>query len=119
MEYQEGIEHKMGGCSCPCHITGAKSCAGCAPMHREFAADPTEMMAIMWRKAFFHAQMEFMKEKMKERIEAKMGPIADKVADAVFESMGKTWQSMLMQSGAETELREKLAQIMSEIKKPE
>ncbi len=117
MEHQCGTEHGTEGCPCPCHITGAKSCAGCASMHGVTAADPAEMMVIMWRKAFFAAQMEFMTEKMKEKIEAAMGPMADKAADAVFEAMGKTWQSMLLQAGAEAELREKLAKILSEGKK--
>ncbi|HWR26603.1 MAG TPA: hypothetical protein VN316_01875 [candidate division Zixibacteria bacterium] len=83
-------------------------------MHGATAADPAEMMTIMWRKAFFTAQMEFMTEKMKEKIEAEMGPMADKADDAVFEAMGKTWQSMILQAGAEAELREKLARILSE-----
>ncbi len=125
MEHQYGTEHGTEGCRCPCHTTGAKSCGMCAPMHGGMhegmhgvtAADPAEMMVIMWRKAFFKAQMELMKEKMKEKIEAAMGPMADKAADAVFESMGKTWQSMLLQTEAEAELREKLAKILSEGKK--
>ncbi len=117
MEHQCGTEHGKEGCPCPCHTTGAKSCAGCSSMHGVTAADPAEMIVFMWRKAFFKAQMELMKEKMKEKIEAEMGPMADKVADAVFEAMGKTWQSMLLQTGAEAELREKLAAILSEGKK--
>ncbi len=121
MEHQYGTEHGIEGCRCPCHTTGAKSCGMCAPMHGGMrgvtAADPAEMMVFMWRKAFFKAQMEFMKEKMKEKIEATMGPMADKAADAVFESMVKTWQSVHLQKEAETELREKLAEILSEAKK--
>ncbi len=121
MEHQYGTEHGTEGCRCPCHTTGAKSCGMCAPMHGVMhgvtAADPAEMMVIMWRKAFFKAQMELMTEKRKETLEAAMGPMADKVADAVFEAMGKTWQSMLLQTEAEAELREKLAKILSEGKK--
>jgi hypothetical protein len=86
-------------------------------MHGITAADPAEMIVIMWRKAFFTAQMEFMTEKMKEKIKAAMGHMADKAADALFEAMGKTWQSMVLQSGAEAELYEKLARILSEGKK--
>jgi len=37
----------------------------------------------------------------------------DKAADAVIDSMGKTWQSMLQQAGTEQELREKIAKIWS------
>lgn len=114
MENQCGTEHGTAGCPCPCHDTGEGSCSGCAPMHGVTGADPVEMMAIMWRKAFFAAHMEFMKGKMKERIEATMGPMADKAADAVFEAMGKNWQAMMQQAGAETELREKLARIFCE-----
>ncbi len=114
MENQCGNEHGTASCHCPCHLIGAASCAGCAPMHGAKGANPVEMAMIMWQKAFFTAQMEFMTEKLKERMEAAMGPMADKVADAIFESMGKHWQAMLQQTGAETELREKLAKIFSE-----
>gem|GEM_PF-6486394 len=41
------------------------------------------------------------------------GPMMDKAADAVIDSMGKTWQSMLQQAGTEQELREKIAKIWS------
>jgi hypothetical protein len=78
------------------------------------AADPVEMGIVMWKKAFAEAMIETQKEKLKKRIEAAWGPMMDKVADAVIESMGKTWQSMLVQAAADQELREKIAKIWSE-----
>ncbi len=116
MENQCGTE-QAAGCSCPCHVLGAPSCPGCAPMHEAKGADPVEMTVIMWHKAFFTAHMEFMTEKLKERMEIAMGPMADKAADAVMEAMGKHWQAMLLQTGAEMELREKLTKIFSEAQK--
>jgi len=78
------------------------------------AADPVEMGMTMWKQAFFNAMMETHAEKLKKRIEAAWGPMMDKVADAVVEAMGKQWQAMLQQAGADQELREKLARIWSE-----
>lgn len=78
------------------------------------APDPVEMGIIMWKRAFGEAMIEIQKEKLKKRIESAWGPMMDKAADAVIDSMGKTWQSMLQQAGAEQELREKIAKIWSE-----
>lgn len=114
MENQCRTEHGTGGCPCPCHSVGAASCAGCASMHGAKGIDPVEIAVIMWQKAFFTAHMEFMTEKLKERMEVAMGPMADKVADAVFEAMGKSWQAMIQKAGAEAELRENLAKIYCE-----
>lgn len=82
-------------------------------MHRG-VVDPVGIGIVMWKKAFGHAMIENQKEKVKKRIEAAWGPVMDKVAEAVIDSMGKTWQSMLQQAGAEQELREKLERIWSE-----
>jgi hypothetical protein len=76
--------------------------------------DPYEMVMAMWHKASFEAYSELMVEKLKKRIEVANGPVMDKVADALTESMGKEWQAMIQQSSAKKELHEKLAKIFSE-----
>jgi hypothetical protein len=76
--------------------------------------DPFEMVMAMWQKASFEAYSELMIEKLKKRIEVANGPIMDKVADALTESMGKEWQAMIQKSSAKKELHEKLAKIFSE-----
>jgi hypothetical protein len=76
--------------------------------------DPFEMVMGMWYKASFAAYSELMIEKLKRRIEAANGPVMDKVADALTESMGKEWQAMIQKSSAKKELHEKLAKIFSE-----
>lgn len=107
-EYETG---KTACCPCECHAAGVSGCPGCAQMH---GSNPVEMAVMMWRKAFFTAHMEYMVEKLKVKIDEAWGPMADKAADAVIETMGKHWQAMLLQSGAEKELSEKLERIMSE-----
>jgi hypothetical protein len=42
------------------------------------------------------------------------GPVMDKVADALTESMGKEWQAMIQKSSGKKELHEKLAKIFSD-----
>jgi hypothetical protein len=51
---------------------------------------------------------------MRKRIETSYGPTMDKAADAVFETIGKVWSSMLTQSEAKKELASKLQKIFSE-----
>ena len=53
-------------------------------------------------------------EKLKKRIDAANGPVMDKVADVIVESIGKEWQTMIQKSAAKKEVHEKLAKIMSE-----
>jgi hypothetical protein len=55
-----------------------------------------------------------MVEKLKKRIEAANGPVMDKVADALTESMDKEFEAMKQKSSAKKELHEKLAKIFSE-----
>ena len=76
--------------------------------------DPFEMVMSMWYKASFTAYSQLMVEKLKKRIEAANGPVMDKVADALTESIGKEWHAMIQKSSAKKELHEKLAKIMSE-----
>jgi hypothetical protein len=57
---------------------------------------------------------ELMVEKLKKRIEAANGPVMDKVADALTESMDKEFEAMKQKSSAKKELHEKLAKIFSE-----
>ena len=105
-------------CGCSCHPgSGAGDCSGCAPMHgsgKMESMDPFEMVMAMWHKASFEAYSELMVEKLKKRIEAANGPVMDKVADALTESIGKEWQAMIQKSSAKKELHEKLAKIFSE-----
>lgn len=105
-------------CGCSCHPeSGTRGCAGCGHMHGRFkmeSMDPLEMVMPMWYKAFFAAYSQLMTEKLKKRIEAASGPVLDKMADALIESINKDWQAMIQKSSAKKEFHEKLAKIMSE-----
>ena len=105
-------------CECPCHPgSGVGGCPGCADTHgssKMGSMDPFEMVMAMWYKASFKAYSELMIEKLKKRIDAANGPVMDKVADVIVESIGKEWQTMIQKSAAKKEVHEKLAKIMSE-----
>ena len=105
-------------CGCSCHPgSGAGGCSECGHMHgsgKMGSIDPFEMVMVMWHKASFAAYSELMVEKLKKRIEAANGPVMDKVADALTESMGKEFEAMKQKSSAKKELQEKLAKIFSE-----
>jgi hypothetical protein len=76
--------------------------------------DPVEHARQEWHKAFFQALNEAHVERLRKRIETAWGPSMDKVADAVIESFGKYWQSMIMQSEAKKELDAKMQKIFSD-----
>lgn len=76
--------------------------------------DPVEHARQEWHRAFFQALHEAHVERLRKRIETAWGPSMDKVADAVIESFGKYWQSMIMQSEARKELDAKMQKIFSE-----
>jgi hypothetical protein len=105
-------------CGCSCHPgSGAGGCSGCGHMHgsgKMESMDPFEMVMAMWHKASFEAYSELMIEKLKKRIEAANGPVMDKIADAIMESMGKEFEAMKQKSYAKKELHEKFAKIFSE-----
>lgn len=120
MENQLRLE-KDGSCECTCHPeSGGAGCPGCTHKHgglKMGSMDPFEMVMPMWYKASFAAYSQLMIEKLKKRIEAAHGPVMDKVADAITESMDKEWQTMMQKSSAKKELHEKLAKIMNEASK--
>jgi hypothetical protein len=105
-------------CGCSCHPgSGTGGCSGCGHMHgsgKMESMDPFEMVMAMWHKASFEAYSELMIEKLKKRIEAANGPVMDKIADAIMESMGKEFEAMKQKSYAKKELHEKFAKIFSE-----
>src|SRR5215475_12739625 len=106
-------------CGCSCHpASGAGGCSECGHMHyggfKMGSKDHLGMVMNMWYKASFAAYSQLMIEKLKKRIEAANGPVMDKVADALVETMGKEWQAMIQKTSAKKELHEKLTKIMSE-----
>jgi uncharacterized membrane protein YheB (UPF0754 family) len=94
-------------CSCNCSEMECNDC-GCG------TADPIKMSMEMLHKAFHDAMYQVHVERLKKRIDASFGPSLDKSADAMIETAGKVWQSMLMQSEGKKELESKLQKIFSE-----
>ena len=76
--------------------------------------DPINRVINEWHEAFHDAVHEAQVERLKKRIEANFGPTMDKVADAMFETASKVFQSMLVQSESKKELGSKLQKIFSE-----
>jgi hypothetical protein len=71
----------------------------------------------MYKRSFFEALHEAQVERIKKRIDAKLGPTLDKTADAVVESFGKIWQSKMQEVEAKKELESTLKKILSEATK--
>jgi hypothetical protein len=70
----------------------------------------------MYKRAFFEALHEAEVDRIKKRIDAKLGPTLDKTADVIVESFSKIWQSK-MQVEAKKELESTLKKILSEATK--
>ena len=98
-------------CSCTCECGSNKpyeECCGCE------SQDPIQHAMMMWHKSFFAALQEAQTERLRKRIETTFGSTMDKAADAVIDTVGKVWNSMLVQSEAKKDLASKLQKIYSE-----
>ena len=62
----------------------------------------------MWSCAFFSAMKQVQVDILKSKIQKAWGGQMEKAADAVLEAMGVHWQSMLAQTKAKADLRERL-----------
>ncbi len=80
---------------------------------------PVESTAQKWQSAFCDAMYETKKELLKTRIEKAWGPMLEKQADAVVESMSDYWQGMLAQAKSKCDLREKIKESFCEASKCE
>lgn len=94
-------------CSCNCSESECNDC-GCG------SADPISHSMESLHKAFHDAMYQAQVERLKKRIDANFGPTLDKTADAMIETAGKVWQSMIMQAEGKKELESKLQKIYSE-----
>ena len=90
-----------GANKCPC---GSSACSG----------DPLDCASSMWGCSFFTAMKELQVEILKAKIQKAWGAKMEKAADAVLEAMGVQWQSMLAQSKAKAQFRERLAGLWQE-----
>ncbi len=79
-------------------------------------ACPVEMAIGMWNDAFCQAMREVQVDILKKKIQAAWGPNMDKAGDAILETMGVKWQSMLANGKAKMDLREKIAKIWGDKK---
>ena len=88
----------------------------CKACNTACGGDPIQCASAMWSSAFCTAMHEVQVELLKAKIHKAWGPKMDKAADAVVESMGTQWQSMLAQSKAKCDFKSKLRALWSEQK---
>ena len=105
--------------NCSTHSAPAHTKDECCPVEKSLQETccPIEKSAEMWQKAFFCAMKEASKDILKEKIRKSWGPVLEKEADAVLETMGAHWQSLLAQARAQKSLRESLAKIQQSAQK--
>ena len=95
----ESRECSSGGCSC-----GNAGCSG----------DPLDCAVGLWTCSSFQALKEVQVELLKSRIHKAFGAKLEKAADAAVEALQGQWQSMLAQSKAKTDFRDRLRGLWQE-----
>ena len=105
-------ETEAGSCSTSgCESSSGECCKAC---NTACGGDPIACASAMWGGSFFQAMKAAQVEVLKAKIQKAWGTKMDKAADAVIESMGVHWQSMLAQVRAKAELRERLEGLWKE-----
>ena len=89
------------GSPCPC---GTPGCSG----------DPVDCATGMWTCSFFQAMKALQTDLLTARIQKAWGAKMEKAADAIVETMGVQWQSMVAQAQAKADVRERMRSIMRE-----
>ncbi len=98
--------------TCPsCGETGECGCK--CPSQKFFneACCPVEKAIKMWGASFPVAMKEVQVELLKARIKKEWGAYMEKEADAIIESMGTFWTSMVSAAKARKDLSETFAKI--------
>jgi hypothetical protein len=111
-----------GNTGCGCGPTSSHEDSGCGQMsshgHGGCGDDHhSHSMTRMYKHAYMDALYQAQVERIRKRIDAKSGPMLDKMADAVVESFGKMWQSKMAKIEAGQEMEAKLKKILSEATK--
>ncbi len=75
---------------------------------------PIEAAIEMWQSAFFEAMHEVQVDILKEKIRKNWGDLMEKKGDAIIESMGTHWQTVLQQAKAKVDLRENFMEIIKQ-----
>ena len=106
-----------GTCSHEAHHTDSHHgefchCSSCCKRHEE-AECPFEKAKGMWLCAFHQAMKEVQVDIMKSKIKNAMGASFEKSADAVMEAMDLKWKASMSKEKAKSDLKTKLAQIMT------
>ncbi len=94
-----------------CDSSSSECCKAC---QSACGGDPVACATALWSSSFFQALKAVQVDLLKEKIRKAWGSKMDKAAEAVLESMGVHWQSMLAQAKAKQELGEKLQGLWQE-----
>ena len=88
----------------------ATSCSTSTPAPAQNCC-PVEIAAEKWSESFCQAMRETQVEILKAKIKKAWGADLEKVGDAVIESMGAQWESMVAKAKAHVSLRENIKKV--------
>ena len=102
------------GCETKADVCSTSSEASCPACGTSCGGDPVACATAMWGQSFFHAMKAAQVEILKVKIQKAWGSKMERAADAVLETMGVKWQSMLAEVKAKADLRAKLQGLWQE-----
>ena len=94
--------------SCESSSCGSSCGSGCPACGGKCGGDVYECGAQMWSAAFFQAMRAVQVDILKAKIQKSWGSKMDKAADIILEAMEGKWRSMMAETKAKSEVREKL-----------
>jgi hypothetical protein len=103
---------KTGICETGAGANASSSCVTKCVCGGDCHGDPICCNINMWNSSFFEAIKKAQVEILKEKIKKSWGPMMDKEADLILESMDVKWKSMVAGSKAKEDLRNKLKALM-------
>ena len=82
---------------CPAEAAAAQSCSPAQCLAEAGSNCPIESATQTWAKSFGEAMCQAQTEILKAKILKAWGPMMDKEADAMMETMGTLWAGMIAQ----------------------
>lgn len=109
---QGSCESQGGSCSTQgAGQPGKICCPGCG---QSPCASPYECGMAMWVCSFFQAMKAVQVDLLKAKIQKAWGPMMEKAADGIVQTMGTCWQSTVAQTKAKEDFKDLLRSLWTQ-----
>lgn len=104
---EQGVRESQSGL-CSTSGTGKPGEVRCPGCGQTSCPDPYQCGMATWACSFFQAMKAVQVDILKAKIQKAWGPMMDKAADGIVQSMGTCWQSIVAQAKAKEDFKELL-----------